>query len=136
MGPSARTRRERSSAARRQRSRSRPQPTTMPSRSAARAAARSPATFIRSPRTPRSAPCTVVPDAGYNAAVRGTCGGTFFGATYVIAPVGADCTVVAVFAKKLVLFVGNSFTFGRVDPVMSYNTANVTDLTLAMWIAN
>jgi hypothetical protein len=28
-----------------------------------------------------------------------------------------------------VLFVGNSYTFGRVDPVMSYNTANVTDLT-------
>ena len=27
------------------------------------------------------------------------------------------------------LFVGNSFTFGRVDPVMSYNAANVTDLT-------
>lgn len=28
-----------------------------------------------------------------------------------------------------VLFVGNSYTFGRVDPVMSYNTANVRDLT-------
>ncbi len=28
-----------------------------------------------------------------------------------------------------VLFVGNSYTFGRVDPVMSYNAANVTDLT-------
>ena len=28
-----------------------------------------------------------------------------------------------------VLFVGNSYTFGRADPVMSYNTANVTDLT-------
>ncbi|MDT5408660.1 MAG: trimeric autotransporter adhesin, partial [Mycobacterium sp.] len=27
------------------------------------------------------------------------------------------------------LFVGNSFTFGRVDPVMSYNAANVRDLT-------
>ena len=27
------------------------------------------------------------------------------------------------------LFVGNSFTFGRVDPVMSYNTGNVRDLT-------
>lgn len=35
-----------------------------------------------------------------------------------------------------VLFVGNSYTFGRVDPVMSYNTANVQDLTLAMWLAN
>lgn len=28
-----------------------------------------------------------------------------------------------------VLFVGNSYTFGRYDPVESYNTANVTDLT-------
>ena len=28
-----------------------------------------------------------------------------------------------------ILFVGNSFTFGRVDPVLSYNTDNVTDLT-------
>src|SRR5687768_11491745 len=35
-----------------------------------------------------------------------------------------------------VLFVGNSYTFGRNDPVMSYNAANVTDLTHAMWIAN
>jgi hypothetical protein len=28
-----------------------------------------------------------------------------------------------------ILFVGNSYTFGRVDPVMSYNSANVHDLT-------
>jgi hypothetical protein len=28
-----------------------------------------------------------------------------------------------------ILFVGNSYTFGRVDPVMSYNTANVDDMT-------
>ncbi|MBA3590744.1 PEP-CTERM sorting domain-containing protein [Methylibium sp.] len=35
-----------------------------------------------------------------------------------------------------ILFVGNSYTFGRNDLVMSYNTANVTDLTNAMWQAN
>ncbi len=35
-----------------------------------------------------------------------------------------------------VLFVGNSYTFGRVDPVMSYNIANVRDLTNPMWLAN
>lgn len=35
-----------------------------------------------------------------------------------------------------VLFVGNSYTFGRVDPVMSYNAANVHDLTAAMNAAN
>jgi hypothetical protein len=36
---------------------------------------------------------------------------------------------VASAAPVSVLFVGNSYTFGRVDPVMSYNTANVRDLT-------
>ncbi len=35
-----------------------------------------------------------------------------------------------------VLFVGNSYTFGRVDPAMSYNAANVRDLTVPMWLAN
>ncbi len=28
-----------------------------------------------------------------------------------------------------VLFVGNSYTFGRLEPVLSYNAANVRDLT-------
>jgi hypothetical protein len=32
-------------------------------------------------------------------------------------------------AVTSLLFVGNSFTFGRVDPVMSYNTGEVRDLT-------
>ena len=32
-------------------------------------------------------------------------------------------------APPSILFVGNSYTFGRVDPVMSYNTANVDDMT-------
>jgi len=35
-----------------------------------------------------------------------------------------------------ILFVGNSYTFGRVDPVMSYNAANVHDLTASMYAAN
>ena len=35
-----------------------------------------------------------------------------------------------------ILFVGNSYTFGRVDPVMSYNAANVHDLTAAFWALN
>jgi hypothetical protein len=35
-----------------------------------------------------------------------------------------------------VLFVGNSYTFGRIDPVMSYNAANVRDLTYQMWLDN
>jgi hypothetical protein len=30
-----------------------------------------------------------------------------------------------------ILFVGNSYTFGRVDPVLSYNSGNVHDLTAA-----
>ena len=32
-------------------------------------------------------------------------------------------------APTTVLFVGNSYTFGRLDPVMSYNAANVEDMT-------
>jgi hypothetical protein len=78
----------------------------------------------------------VTPAAGYNAAVRGTCGGSFSGSTWVTKPVTANCTLEVTFAKRLVLFVGNSYTFGRVDPVMSYNAAHVADLTLDMWLAN
>jgi len=39
-------------------------------------------------------------------------------------------------APTSVLFVGNSFTFGRADPVMSYNHQNVRDLTEAMFDTN
>ena len=35
-----------------------------------------------------------------------------------------------------ILFVGNSYTFGRVDPVMSYNAANVHDLTAGFYAAS
>ncbi|MDY0743776.1 PEP-CTERM sorting domain-containing protein [Paucibacter sp. R3-3] len=35
-----------------------------------------------------------------------------------------------------ILFVGNSYTFGRVDPVMSYNAANVHDLTAGFYAVN
>jgi hypothetical protein len=39
-------------------------------------------------------------------------------------------------APTSILFVGNSYTFGRVDPVMSYNAANVRDLTAPMAAIN
>src|SRR4030095_12403220 len=32
-------------------------------------------------------------------------------------------------APPSILFVGNSYTFGRIDPVLSYNSANVDDMT-------
>ena len=32
-------------------------------------------------------------------------------------------------APPAILFVGNSYTFGRIDPVLSYNNANVDDMT-------
>lgn len=38
-------------------------------------------------------------------------------------------TTIQLDSAASILFVGNSFTFGRVDPVMSYNTDNVRDLT-------
>jgi hypothetical protein len=83
-----------------------------------------------------AASISIAPDAGYNYAVRGTCGGSLQGDTYVTRPASADCTVTVTFARKLVLFVGNSYTFGRVDPVMSYNAASVADLTYQMWLDN
>ena len=83
-----------------------------------------------------TASITITPDAGYNFAVRGTCGGSLQGNTYVTRAASADCAVNVTFARKLVLFVGNSYTFGRVDPVMSYNAANVSDLTYQMWLDN
>lgn len=39
-------------------------------------------------------------------------------------------------APTSILFVGNSFTFGRIDPVMSYNASNVRDMTAAMAATN
>lgn len=41
------------------------------------------------------------------------------------------CSTLSAAAPTQILFVGNSYTFGRVDPVMSYNAANVHDLTAA-----
>ena len=79
---------------------------------------------------------TISPEAGYSTAVRGTCIGVLSGNVFTTDPIDRDCSVAFVFARKLVLFVGNSFTFGRVDPVMSYNAAGVTDLTNDMWLAN
>lgn len=38
-------------------------------------------------------------------------------------------TLPAVAAPVSILFVGNSYTFGRLDPVLTYNAANVRDLT-------
>jgi len=47
------------------------------------------------------------------------------------------CATLAVQAAPVkVLFVGNSYTFGRVDPVMSYHADAVHDLTEAMWLAD
>ncbi len=39
-------------------------------------------------------------------------------------------------APTTILFVGNSYTSGRVDPVVSYNAAHVHDLTYPQWQAN
>jgi len=42
---------------------------------------------------------------------------------------GAVASSAALAEPTKILFVGNSYTFGRVDPVMSYNSANVDDMT-------
>jgi PEP-CTERM motif len=41
----------------------------------------------------------------------------------------AIATLPAAAAPISILFVGNSYTFGRLDPVLTYNAANVRDLT-------
>lgn len=52
------------------------------------------------------------------------------------AAVALACSSAASADPTKILFVGNSYTFGRVDPVMSYNAANVHDLTAAFYAAN
>jgi hypothetical protein len=47
----------------------------------------------------------------------------------LVVVVGFACGTPALADPVSVLFVGNSYTFGRVDPVMSYNAENVRDLT-------
>ncbi|MET0520040.1 MAG: PEP-CTERM sorting domain-containing protein [Burkholderiaceae bacterium] len=54
-----------------------------------------------------------------------------------LALLGLACCSATLRAEPIsILFVGNSYTFGRIDPVMSYNAANVTDLTAGMWASN
>ena len=55
----------------------------------------------------------------------------------ILAACAALCIGTAAHADPLkILFVGNSYTFGRVDPVMSYNAANVHDLTAGFYAVN
>lgn len=50
--------------------------------------------------------------------------------TLSLALAGLLCALTAQAAEPVqILLVGNSYTFGRVDPVMSYNAANVNDMT-------
>jgi hypothetical protein len=54
----------------------------------------------------------------------------------LVLALGFTCGAPALADPVSVLFVGNSYTFGRADPVMSYNAANVRDLTYQMWLDN
>jgi hypothetical protein len=73
---------------------------------------------------------TPTPASGYSVVMSG-CGGKMSGGTFTTGPITADCTVTTSFATKNILFVGNSYTFARVDPAMTFNAANVNDLTTA-----
>jgi hypothetical protein len=46
-----------------------------------------------------------------------------------LAALALSCAPLAMAGPTQILFLGNSYSFGRVDPVMSYNSANVHDLT-------
>ncbi len=48
----------------------------------------------------------------------------------------AFCAAASAAPPVEILFVGDSYTFGRVDPVMSYNAASVHDLTAAFYAAD
>jgi hypothetical protein len=62
---------------------------------------------------------------------------TFRAAAGAFAAAAFACSGAALAGEPIaVLFVGNSYTFGRVDPVMSYNAANVQDLTAAFYVAS
>ncbi|MDB5849121.1 MAG: hypothetical protein JWP29_2873, partial [Rhodoferax sp.] len=54
-------------------------------------------------------------------------------AALCLAGIACTCAGAAHADPISILFVGNSYTFGRVDPVMSYNAANVNDLTGPMY---
>jgi hypothetical protein len=54
----------------------------------------------------------------------------------VLATLAASAAPLVCAAPTEILFVGNSYTFGRVDPVMRYNAANVHDLTAGFYAAN
>jgi hypothetical protein len=53
-----------------------------------------------------------------------------------LATLASTVIATATAAPTEILFVGNSYTFGRVDPVMSYNAANVHDMTADFYKAN
>lgn len=54
----------------------------------------------------------------------------------ILAAILVTTVPAAIAAPTKILFVGNSYTFGRVDPVMSYNAANVHDLTAGFYAAS
>ncbi len=73
---------------------------------------------------------TPTPASGHSVVMSG-CGGKMSGGVFTIAAASANCTVTASFSQKNILFVGNSYTFARVAPAMTFNATNVTDLTTA-----
>ncbi len=62
----------------------------------------------------------ITPNAGYSAAVGGTCGGTLVGNTYTTNPVTGDCTVTASFSSN---------SYALTVTMSGTGTGNVTDNT-------
>ncbi|NCT67109.1 MAG: hypothetical protein GXC76_05615 [Rhodanobacteraceae bacterium] len=75
-----------------------------------------------SPITPQTvahgdtATFTVTPDAGYTAAVGGTCGGSLVGNTYTTNPITAACTVTATFARNTYTVTPSAGANGTISP--------------------
>ena len=56
--------------------------------------------------------------------------------TFLVAFLGAAFSIPVCAEPVSVLFVGNSFTFGRAPPVLQYNAAAVNDMNLQNWLNN
>ena len=79
-----------------------------------------------------TAALTVAPEAGYTAAIGGTCGGTLSGVNYTTAAVTANCTVTATFTLNTYTVTPSAGSNGSISPstpqTVSYG--NTTSFTL------
>ena len=75
---------------------------------------------------------TVTPNAGYNAVMGGTCGGTLDGTTYTTAPIIGPCSVSATFTLNAFTVTATAGANGTISPasrVVGYNSTTAFTVT-------